>query len=68
MSSPQGQQILRMMTYAAVGTPFMVRAYLDDFAAHADADELIVALASPTTDERVASLELVAGVMEPAGR
>lgn len=68
MSSPQGQQILRMMTYAAVGTPFMVRAYLDDFAAHAHADELIVALASPTTDERVASLELVAGVMEPAGR
>jgi putative transposase len=57
-----------MMTYAAVGTPSMVRAYLDDFAAHARADELIVALASPTTDERLMSLESVSGVMEPVAR
>jgi hypothetical protein len=49
-----------MMTYSAVGSPAVVRQYLDDFAAHADADELIVALASPTTPERLRSLELVA--------
>jgi luciferase family oxidoreductase group 1 len=60
MATPQGQQILRMMTYTAVGSPAVVRDYLDDFAAHADADELIVALASPTTSERLRSLELVA--------
>lgn len=68
VASPQGQQILRMMTYIAVGTPDSVQAYLDDFTAHADADELIVALASPTTDERLRSLELVTGVMEPVAR
>jgi hypothetical protein len=60
MATPQGQHILRMMTYSAVGSPAVVRQYLDDFAAHADADELIVALASPTTPERLRSLELVA--------
>jgi hypothetical protein len=48
----------------------VVRQYLDDFAAHADADELIVALASPTTPERLRSLELVAeaaGIATPVG-
>jgi alkanesulfonate monooxygenase SsuD/methylene tetrahydromethanopterin reductase-like flavin-dependent oxidoreductase (luciferase family) len=68
VASPQGQQILRMMAYSAVGTPAEVHGYLDDFAAHADADELIVALASPTTEERLRSLELVSSVMEPAAR
>jgi luciferase family oxidoreductase group 1 len=59
IASPQGQQIVRMMTYRAVGSPSTVHRYLDGFAEHAGADELIVALASPTTDERVRSLELV---------
>lgn len=68
VASPQGQQILRMMAFSAVGAPAEVRGYLDDFAAHAGADELIVALASPTTEERLRSLELVTGVMEPVGR
>ncbi len=68
VASPQGQQILRMMTYLAVGAPDTVHAYLDDFAAHAGADELIVALASPTADERLASLELVSSVVERIGR
>jgi luciferase family oxidoreductase group 1 len=70
MTTPQGQHILRMMTYSAVGSPAVVRQYLDDFAAHADADELIVALASPTTPERLRSLELVAeaaGITTPVG-
>jgi luciferase family oxidoreductase group 1 len=59
IASPQGQQIVRMMTYRAVGSPSTVHRYLDGFAEHAGADELIVALASPTTEERVRSLELV---------
>jgi len=60
--SPQGQQILQMMRYSAVGTPQMVRDYLDEFAAHADADELIVAHASPTIEQRLRSVELCADV------
>lgn len=68
VASPQGQQILRMMTYLAAGTPPEVHAYLEDFAAHADADELIVALASPTTAERLVSLELVSAISASVGR
>jgi luciferase family oxidoreductase group 1 len=60
MAGPQGQQVLRMMTYTAVGEPAEVHAYLDEFAAHAGAAELVVALSSPTIDERLRSLELVA--------
>ena len=59
IASPQGQQIVRMMTYRAVGTPSAVHDYLDAFAEHADADEVIVALSSPTEGERLRSLELV---------
>lgn len=59
VGGPQGQQIVRMMTYRAVGSPSTVQRYLDAFAEHAMADELIVALASPTVDERLRSLELL---------
>lgn len=59
MASPQGQQIVRMMTYRAVGSPATVHRYLDAFAEHAFADELIVALASPTVDDRLRSMELL---------
>jgi len=60
--SPQGQQILQMMQYSAVGTPQTVREYLDEFAAHADADELIVAHASPTIEQRLRSVDLCADI------
>ena len=53
---------LQMMQYTAVGTPQMVREYLDEFAAHADADELIVAHASPTIEQRLRSVDLCADV------
>jgi luciferase family oxidoreductase group 1 len=69
LSSPVGQHIRQMATYAAVGTPDEVRDYLDNFAEHAQADELIVALQSPTGDERQTSAALLAEAMElsPAG-
>lgn len=68
IASPQGQQIVHMMTYSAVGTPRAVAEYLEAFAAHADADELIVALTSPTTEQRLRSLDLVAeAVGAPVG-
>lgn len=47
LSLPQGRQIDQMMQYAGVGTPAQVREYLDWFAGHAGADELIVASFAP---------------------
>lgn len=63
VGSPQGRQVARMMKYSAVGSAPTVRAYLDDFAGHADADELIVVAASPGLEMRLRSLELVAEAM-----
>jgi len=62
LASPQGHQISEMMRYSAVGTPDAVKDYLDGFAVHADADELIVVAASPGIDARLRSLELLADV------
>jgi len=63
IASPQGQQIVHMMSYSAVGSPQTVAEYLEQFAEHAGADELIVALASPTTEERLRTLDLVAAAV-----
>lgn len=60
LDSPQGQHLAQMMKYSAVGTPAAVRDYLDEFARHADADELIVAHQSTGTEQRLRSVELVA--------
>ncbi|GAA1480932.1 LLM class flavin-dependent oxidoreductase [Gordonia sinesedis] len=48
LSMPQGRQIDEMLTYSGVGTPDQVRHYLDWFAGHADADELILASIAPS--------------------
>lgn len=69
LRSPQGQQIAEMMRYSAVGTPPTVREFIDEFAAHADADELIVAHSSPTVEQRLRSVDLVSevcGLITPA--
>jgi luciferase family oxidoreductase group 1 len=60
LDSPQGQHVSQMMRYSAVGTPEAVREYLDGFAAHSDADELIVAHQSSQTEGRLRSVELLA--------
>ena len=62
LASPQGRQLMQMTKYSAVGTPEQVRAYLDDFTDHADADELIVAHQASTVPGRIRSLELLAEV------
>ena len=49
-----------MMESTAVGTPSTVKAYIDAFAAHADADELMVAHAARTREARLRSLDLLA--------
>ena len=65
LASPQGQQIAQMMHYSAVGTPERVASYLAEFAALAGADELITAHASPTIDQRLRSVDLIADAMDP---
>ena len=60
LASPAGQGIDEMMRYSAVGTPPVVAATLDEFARHADADEIMVVHASPTAATRLRSLELLA--------
>jgi luciferase family oxidoreductase group 1 len=62
LDSPQGQHVSQMMKYSAVGTPDAVLDYLDGFARHAGADELIVAHQSTGTAERLRSVELLAEV------
>ncbi len=59
LASPAGQHVRQMVTYAAVGTPTEVGDYLEDFAKHADADELITAHQSPTAAGRLRSVELL---------
>ncbi|MFS8479093.1 MAG: LLM class flavin-dependent oxidoreductase [Micromonosporaceae bacterium] len=60
LAAPHGQQIEHMVKYTAVGTPAAVKEYLDWFTAHADADELIVAHQSPTIEQRLRSVDLLA--------
>ncbi|MGO1912166.1 MAG: LLM class flavin-dependent oxidoreductase [Corynebacterium sp.] len=60
MSSPAADMILAMLRYTAVGTAPQIREYLEGFAAAAQADELMVAVQSPTTDGALRTMEIVA--------
>ncbi|HEY8295135.1 MAG TPA: alkane 1-monooxygenase, partial [Micrococcaceae bacterium] len=60
LESPQGQHMAQMVKYSAVGTPEMVIEYVEEFARHADADELIVAHQSQGIAARLRSVELLA--------
>jgi alkanesulfonate monooxygenase SsuD/methylene tetrahydromethanopterin reductase-like flavin-dependent oxidoreductase (luciferase family) len=62
LASPQGRHVEQMFTYTAVGAPDAVAAYLEDFRAHADADELMAVHGADTVEGRLRSLELVADV------
>jgi luciferase family oxidoreductase group 1 len=64
LESRAGRQVLQMMEYTAVGDPPAVRSYLDDFARHADADELMVTLMSPALESRLRGATLLAEVAE----
>jgi luciferase family oxidoreductase group 1 len=67
LDSPSGQQIQQMARYTAVGTPDEVHAYLDRFATHAQADELIVASMAPGTEATLHTFEQLAQFAELAG-
>jgi luciferase family oxidoreductase group 1 len=66
LGSPEGQQALHTLAFAAVGTPAEVREYVTAFARHASADELIVAHQSLTTEARLRSVELLAEAVDHA--
>jgi len=60
LASAEGQGILEMVRYSAVGRPDDVRDYLERFAKQADADELIITLPAPDVEDRLRGAELVA--------
>lgn len=60
MSSPAADQILSMLKYSAVGTGEQVREYLEGFTATAQADELMVAIQSPSTEGSLRAMEILA--------
>lgn len=63
LTSPAGESILRMLAYTAVGTPAAVRDYLEGFAAHARADELITVHNAPHAEDRLSSVRITADAM-----
>ena len=66
LRSPQGQNLLHMMQYTAVGTPRHVAEQIKAFIAHADADEVVIAHSATTVDERLRSVELTAEAVDAA--
>ena len=62
LASPAGAPARQMLEYAAVGTPGEVAAYLERFAAHADADELILASAAVDGEVTLRTFEHTATV------
>jgi alkanesulfonate monooxygenase SsuD/methylene tetrahydromethanopterin reductase-like flavin-dependent oxidoreductase (luciferase family) len=65
LDSPAGRSVDDMLRYTAIGTPDEVRDQLDRFAAHAQADELIIALADTRREDALHTLDLVARIHEP---
>jgi len=65
VDSPQGRQVAQMMHYSAVGTAPEVATYLTQFAEQVGVDEVITAHSSPTIDERLRSVDLVADALDP---
>jgi luciferase family oxidoreductase group 1 len=62
LASPQGAMVDQMLHYTATGSPDAVAAYLTDFRALTEADELITAHQADTIEARLRSLELLAQV------
>ena len=62
LASPQGQEIAAMMHYTAAGNPEEVHLYLESFAQQANVDELITVHPSPTIEERLRSIGLLADI------
>lgn len=63
LGTMQGRQIAQMMHYTAAGDAELVARYLRNFAVEAGVDEVMTVHPSPTVDERLRSIELLADVM-----
>lgn len=60
MASPAAQQILHMLKYTVAGTPKTVVDYLEGFARHADADELMISPVATRQEDVLKGIELLA--------
>jgi luciferase family oxidoreductase group 1 len=67
LESPQAVAVDEMLAYTATGLPDEVSSYLQQFAADTGADELITVHYSDTVANRLRSVELLAGALDPAG-
>ncbi|MGJ0202547.1 MsnO8 family LLM class oxidoreductase [Leucobacter sp. gxy201] len=56
--TPAGRDIRGMLRFTAMGSPERVRTELAEFAAHADADELVTVHVAPTRVEQLESVRL----------
>jgi luciferase family oxidoreductase group 1 len=65
LAGPVGTHVDHMLRHTAAGTPAEVARQLTEFAAHADADELMVVHAGPTAEARLRSVDLVADACRP---
>jgi alkanesulfonate monooxygenase SsuD/methylene tetrahydromethanopterin reductase-like flavin-dependent oxidoreductase (luciferase family) len=68
LESPQAAAVDEMLACTAVGVPAEVSAYLEGFAAETGADELMTVHYSDSVPNRLRSVELLAGALDPAGR
>jgi luciferase family oxidoreductase group 1 len=67
LESPQAAAVDEMLAYTAVGVPDEVAAYLQKFATETGADELVTVHYSDSVPNRLRSVELLAGALDPAG-
>lgn len=62
LDSPAGHQAKHMLTYTARGGPERIAAYLEQFAEHAMADELMMTNSARGLDAQKRALEIVGGI------
>ena len=62
LDSPAGHQAKHMLTYTAIGGPERIAAYLEQFAEHAMADELMMTNSARGLDAQKRALEIVGGI------
>jgi luciferase family oxidoreductase group 1 len=67
LESPQAVAVDEMLAYTATGLPDEVASYLQQFAADTGADELMTVHYSDTVTNRLRSVELLAGALDPIG-
>jgi luciferase family oxidoreductase group 1 len=67
LASPQAAAVDEMLAYTAVGLAEEAASYLMEFAAKTEADELITVHYSDSVPNRLRSVELLAGALDPAG-